>query len=145
MKGAEGGTAGEGSWGLTLAVSPGFRHGACGAPAAAGAAGRGGGGLPAEGAGAGSGSPVRGGGCRRFPSPRSVSGRCGDTAAVLGPGFHSGSVACGPREVLKPRFPVAGHAGSSAAAAMAAGLWALLLLVPLGAAVYEDQVGKFDW
>uniref|UniRef100_A0A8C3GP43 ER membrane protein complex subunit 1 n=1 Tax=Cairina moschata TaxID=8855 RepID=A0A8C3GP43_CAIMO len=28
---------------------------------------------------------------------------------------------------------------------MAAGLWALLLLVPLGAAVYEDQVGKFDW
>lgn len=30
MKGAEGGTAGEGSWGLTLAVSPGFRHGACG-------------------------------------------------------------------------------------------------------------------
>jgi len=26
---------------------------------------------------------------------------------------------------------------------MAAGLWALLL--PLAAAVYEDQVGKFDW
>lgn len=33
-----------------------------------------------------------------------------------------------------------GHGGS---AAMAAGLWALLL--PLAAAVYEDQVGKFDW
>lgn len=59
--------------------------------------------------------------------------------------MRSGSVEHSPREVLKPRFPVAGHAGSSAAAAMAAGLWALLLLVPLGAAVYEDQVGKFDW
>uniref|UniRef100_A0A669QX33 ER membrane protein complex subunit 1 n=1 Tax=Phasianus colchicus TaxID=9054 RepID=A0A669QX33_PHACC len=31
----------------------------------------------------------------------------------------------------------------AAAAAMAAGLWVLLL--PLAAAVYEDQVGKFDW
>ncbi|XP_042739236.1 ER membrane protein complex subunit 1 isoform X2 [Lagopus leucura] len=28
---------------------------------------------------------------------------------------------------------------------MAAGLWVLLLLPPLAAAVYEDQVGKFDW
>ncbi|XP_049671611.1 ER membrane protein complex subunit 1 [Accipiter gentilis] len=28
---------------------------------------------------------------------------------------------------------------------MAAGLWVLLLLPPLTAAVYEDQVGKFDW
>lgn len=60
-------------------------------------------------------------------------------ATLLGRVFRAGSGAGGPAALRPPR-----RRDRRRPLTMAAGLWALLLL-PVAAAVYEDQVGKFDW
>uniref|UniRef100_A0A8C8AYW2 ER membrane protein complex subunit 1 n=1 Tax=Otus sunia TaxID=257818 RepID=A0A8C8AYW2_9STRI len=85
--------------------------------------------------------------CFEAPSaPRGLLGApAGCPARCLHPagGAHAGF----PRRQRRGRpfgFEAPSAPGARPGAAMAAGLWALLLL-PLAAAVYEDQVGKFDW
>lgn len=60
-----------------------------------------------------------------------------------------GTEALSPRRRRRGRPRSAVGPPGAGAAVMAAGPWALLLpvlaLLPLAAAVYEDQVGKFDW
>lgn len=103
---------------LTLAVPLGLRHGA--AAALRGPLGA------ARAAGSARGLP------RAVPAP------CLRPPQGAHPGFPRRRRRGRPRGLEVPLTP-----GSRPAAAMAAGLWVLLL--PLAAAVYEDQVGKFDW
>lgn len=73
-------------------------------------------------------------------TPAGWPARCLRSPAGAHAGFSHRQGRGQPRGVKVPAAP-----GSRPAAAMAAGLWVLLLLPPLTAAVYEDQVGKFDW